>query len=270
MAVGVGAGPRPANDEAADAGRAPRFEIRKITVADVIDCIANGVQDFRRAPRYGMFFGAVYAIGGLLIVWAAFALDYPYLAYPFVMGFALFAPFGAAGTYEISRRLESGERLSWPAILGSVWSRTGNELSWLALVSLFTLIIWLDLAVFVFLAFYGPDIPSFPQLSAGVFTTAYGAAFLVVGNALGAIVALFVFSIAAIAPPLVVDRQVDFVTAMMTSVRAVFANPRPMAAWAIVIGVSLAISFATLFVALLVIFPVLGHATWCLYRRLIA
>ena len=129
-----------------------------------------------------MFFGAFYAIGGLVIVWTAFALDYPYLAYPFIMGFALFAPFGAAGTYEISRRLESGEPLSWPAILGAVWSRTGMELGWLALVSLFTLIIWLDLAVFVFLAFYGADIPSFPQLFANIFTTAHGLAFLLVGN----------------------------------------------------------------------------------------
>jgi uncharacterized membrane protein len=269
MAIVVRAGPRPANDGAAGASRARQVAIRRIEVADVIGCIAEGVRDFRRAPRYGMFFGAIYAIGGLSIVWAAFALDYPYLAYPFVMGFALFAPFGAAGTYEISRRLESGEPLSWPAILGSVWSRAGKELSWLALVSLFTLIIWLDLAVFVFLIFYGVEIPSFAQMFASIFTTAHGAAFLVVGNALGAIIAVFVFSITAIAPPLVVDREVDFVTAMMTSVRAVLTNPRPMLAWAIAIACALAIAFATLFVALLVIFPVLGHATWHLYRRVI-
>ena len=270
MAVVVGAGPPPANGQAADAGGVPQLEIRKIEIADVIECIAKGVQDFGRAPRYGMFFGAIYAIGGLLIVWAAFALDYPYLAYPFIMGFALFAPFGAAGTYEISRRLESGEPLSWSAILGSVWNRAGKELGWLALVSLFTLIIWLDLAVFVFLMFYGGGIPSLSQLVAEIFTTPYGIAFLLVGNGLGAIIALMVFSITAVAPPLLVDREVDFVTAMTTSVRAVLANPRPMLAWAIVIGADLAISFATLFVALLVIFPVLGHATWHLYRRVIA
>jgi uncharacterized membrane protein len=269
MAVVVGAGPPHANEQAAEAGGAAQLEIRKIEVADVIACMAKGVQDFRRAPRYGMFFGAVYAIGGLLIVWAAVALDYPYLAYPFIMGFALFAPFGAAGTYEISRRLESGEPLSWPALLGSVWSRAGVELGWLALVSLFTLIIWLDLAVFVFLAFYGVDIPSFPQMFASIFTTAHGLAFLLVGNGLGAIVALFVFSITAVAPPLVVDREVDFVTAMTASMRAVAANPRPMLAWAILIGAGLAIAFVTLFVALVAIFPLLGHATWHLYRRVI-
>ena len=268
MAPMIGAGPRPANEHA-DAGGAPHVEIRHIQIADIVDCMARGVEDFRCAPLYGMFFGAVYAIGGLVIVWTAFALDYPYLAYPFIMGFALFAPFGAAGTYEISRRLERGDPLSWPAILGAVWSRTGMELAWLGLVCLFPLIIWLDLAVFVFLAFYGPEIPSFPQLFANVFTTAYGLAFLLVGNGLGAILALLAFSMTVVASPLVADRKVDFVTAVSTSVRAVWANPGPMLAWAIAIGVSLAIAFATLFVGLIVIFPVLGHATWRLYRRVV-
>ncbi len=214
MAVLIGEGRPPASEPAADAGRAPQFEIRKIENADVMDCIAKGVQDFGRAPRYGMFFGAVYAIGGLVIVWAAFAMDYPYLAYPLIMGFALFAPFGAAGAYEISRRLESGEPLSWAAVIGAVWNRAGKELGWLSLVSLFTLIIWLDLAVFLFLMFYGSNIPSLPQLAANIFTTAYGMMFLLVGNALGAVIALIVFSITAISPPLLVDREVDFVTAM--------------------------------------------------------
>jgi uncharacterized membrane protein len=269
MAVVIGAGPQPANEPAAVAGRAPQLEIRKIEIADVMDCIAKGVQDFARAPRYGTFFGAIYAIGGLVIVWLVFAMNYPYLAYPLIMGFALFAPFGAAGTYEISRRLESGEALSWAPVIGAVWSRAGKELGWLALVSLFTLIIWLDLAVFLFLMFYGLDIPSLPQLFTNIFTTAYGMTFLLVGNGLGAIIALFVFSITAISPPLLVDREVDFVTAMTTSVRAVMANPRAMLAWAVVIGADLAISFATIFVALLVIFPILGHVTWHLYRRVI-
>ena len=268
MAVVFDAGPH-ANGPASNARKAPPFEIRKIEISDVMDCIAKGVRDFGRAPLYGLFFGAIYAIGGLAIVWVAFAMDYPYLAYPFTVGFALFAPFGAAGTYEISRRLESGEPLSWPVVLGAVWGRVGKELGWLGLVSLFTLIIWLDLAVFVFLMFYGANVPSLNELFSNTLTTPYGILFLLVGNGLGAIIALIVFSITAISPPLVVDRDVDFVTAMTTSVRAVMVNPRPMLAWAIVIGADLAIAFVTLFIALLVIFPVLGHTTWHLYRRLV-
>jgi uncharacterized membrane protein len=216
-----------------------------------------------------MFFGAIYAIGGWLLVWAAFALDYYYLPYPLVMSFALFAPFGAAGTYEISRRLENGEPLTWSAVLGAAWGRAGRELAWLGLVSLFTLIVWLYLAALLFALFYGPQPPTLAQLFAQVFTTPYGLTFLLVGNAIGAVIALCVFSFTAVSPPLIVDREVDFVTALTTSVRAVLANPRSMLAWAVVIGADLAISLVTLFVALLVIFPVLGHTTWRLYRRVI-
>lgn len=268
MAIARNAGPAAVGGAQAEAGKAP-LHIRKIEIADLIECIAMGVRDFSRAPQYGMSFGAIYAVGGWLILWIAFATGYFYLAYPFMMGFALLAPFGAAGTYEISRRLESGEPLSWTAVYGAVWNRSGKDLGWLALVSLFTLIIWLDLAVFLFLMFYGVHVPSMTELFTNVFTTAYGLTFLLVGNGVGAIIALIVFSFTAVSPPLVVDRDVDFVTAMTTSVRAVTANPRTMIAWAAVIGMDLAISFVTLFVALLVIFPVLGHTTWRLYRRLI-
>lgn len=113
MAAAMSSAPAPQ----AGVGAAP--QIRTIEVADVMDCIAQGVQDFIRAPIYGLFFGAVFAVGDLLLIWASFALNYLYLAYPLVMAFALFAPFGAAGTYEISRRLDSGEPLSWAAVLGA-------------------------------------------------------------------------------------------------------------------------------------------------------
>lgn len=254
-------------DATAGAAHGPR--IRKIEVADVLECIEQGVRDFARAPIYGLFFGGVYAVGGLLILWLSVSLGYFYLVYPLVMGFALFAPFGAAGTYEVSRRLESGEPLSWPAVLGAVWSRSARDLGWLALVSMFTFIIWLDVAMVVFLAFYGVGTPSFSQLFTQVLTTPYGLLFLLVGNGIGAVIALAVFSFTVVSPPLLVDREIDFITAMSTSVRAVLTNPKPMLVWAIVIGADLAISFATFFAALLVIFPILGHTTWRLYRRMI-
>lgn len=268
MGIVVDAGPPTAGAPATEASKAT-FQIRKIDISDLMQCIAQGVRDFSRAPKYGMAFGAVYAVGGWLILWIAFSLGYFYLAYPFMMGFALLSPFGAAGTYEISRRLETGEPLSWAVVFAAVWNRSGKDLGWLALVSLFTLIIWLDLAVFLFLVFYGDHVPSFAQLFTNIFTTTYGLTFFLVGNGAGAIIALIVFSFTAVSPPLVVDRNVDFVTAMTTSVQAVLANPRTMLAWAVVIGMDLAVSFVTLFVALLVIFPVLGHTTWHLYRRLI-
>ncbi len=269
MAMVAETGPPAAGAQTEDRGGA-ELKINAISIRDLMECIALGVKDFNRAPKYGMFFGAIYAVGGLAMVWVALALGYFYLAYPAMMGFALFAPFAAAGTYEVSRRLERDEPLSWRGVLGAVWARSAMEFSWLALVSLFTLIIWLDLAVFLFLAFFGAHVPSLPELFATVFTTTYGMAFLAVGNAVGAVIALIVFSFTAVSPPLLVDRDIDFVTALTTSVRAVIANPRAMLAWAVVIGMDLAVAFVTLFVGLIVILPILGHTTWHLYRRLIA
>ena len=108
-----------------------------------------------------------------------------------------------------------------------------------------------------------------PEIFANVFTTTYGLTFLLVGNGVGAIIAFCVFSFTAVSPPLVVDRDVDVVTALTTSVRAVAANPQTMLAWMVVIGMDLAVSFVTFHVALLVLFPILGHTTWHLYRKLI-
>src|SRR5208283_5743094 len=189
MAIVIDAGPSSSGAPAADAGKAP-LHIRKIEIADLMECIAKGVQDFTRAPKYGMSFGAIYAVGGWLILWIAFALGYFYLAYPFMMGFALLSPFGAAGTYEISRRLESGEPLSWSVVYGAVWNRAGKDLGWLALVSLFTFIIWMDVAVFIYLIFYGAGLSSLAEVFTNVFTTPYGMAFLLVGNGVGAVIAL--------------------------------------------------------------------------------
>ncbi len=267
MAMVVDAGPTSVVGRSA--GDENQLEIRLISVADLIECIEKGVRDFTRSSKYGMFFGAFYAVGGSLILWLAFYTGYFFLVYPLVMGFALLAPFGAAGTCEISRRLEAGQPLSWKCVLGAVWNRTGKDLGWLALVSLFTFIIWMDVAVFLYLIFYGSGMTTLADIFTNVFTTTYGLTFLLVGNFVGAIIALSVFSFTAVSPPLVVDRDIDFVTALTTSVRAVMANPRTMLAWAIVIGADLAASFVTFHVALVVLFPILGHTTWHLYRKLI-
>ena len=250
-------------------GGGSRLSIRKIEISDLIECIEKGIKDFNRSAKYGMFFGAFYAIGGAIMLWLVLDTGYFYLAYPLIMGFALLAPFGAAGTYEISRRLETGEPLSWGAVLGAVWSRKAGDLAWLGLVSLFTFMIWMDIAVFLYLIFYGAGLDSMSQVFTSVFTTVNGMTFLIVGNGVGAIIALLVFSFTVVSPPLIVDRDVDFVTALITSVEAVKANPRTMLAWALVIGMDLAVSFVTFHVALLVLFPILGHTTWHLYRKMI-
>jgi uncharacterized membrane protein len=246
-----------------------RPQIASLKRDDLVDCLLQGWRDFLAAPQYGLFFGGLYALGGLFIVALFFALHMPYVGYPLTMGFALVVPFVAAGTYEVSRRLERGEPLSWSAVLGAVWARSGKDLGWMALVTLFALIIWVDFAVFLFLMFYGLHFPTVHELVVEILSTTKGLGFALVGNAVGAVVAMAVFSITVVSFPILVDRDIDFVTAMITSVRCVLANPVHMIAWAALIGLLLAISLAAGFVGLFVALPVLGHASWHLYRKLV-
>ena len=146
----------------------------------------------------------------------------------------------------------------------------GKELGWLALVCLFTLILWVDFAWTIFLVFHGLHVPKLREFAAEVATTQSGLLFLIVGNGFGSLIAFLVFSITVVTPTLLVDRDIDFITAMTTSVRLVIANPFVMLVWAASIGVLLALSIATGFLGLFVVPPVLGHASWALYRRAIA
>lgn len=245
------------------------LEIRELARDDLHDALVAGWRDFKAAPLFGLFFGGVYALGGMAIVSLFLLLRLPYVAYPLTMGFALIVPFVAAGTYEVSRRRERGEPLTWGAVLGSVWGRAGKDLGWMALVTAFTLIIWVDFAIFLFLMFFGLHIPTVGDLLTTVAKTADGVLFAIIGNICGAAIAMFVFSITVVSFPLLADRDVDFVTAMITSVRCVRANPARMVAWAVLIGLMLGFSILSGFVALFFVLPVLGHASWHLYRKLV-
>ena len=250
-------------------GHRKHFRIRTLKRDDLVGILGQGWRDFKNAPLFGLFFGGIYACGGWLILSLVFRLDAPYVGYPMLAGFALIAPFVAAGTYEVSRCLERGEPLTWGTVLGAVWQRGGKELGWMAIVTVFTLIIWVDFAIFLFLMFFGLDIPSFKDLIVVLLSTQQGLVFVAVGNLVGAVIATFVFSITVVSFPLLADRDVDFITAMITSVRCVRANPAHMIAWAVLIGLMLLFSILSGLIALFVVLPVLGHASWHLYRRLI-
>lgn len=241
--------------------------VNRVTPSDILECLDAGIRDFRAAPQYGLFFGAFYAAAGWLLVSLVTFFDLPYLAYPLATGFALFAPFAATGLYDVSRRLETGEPLSWAAVLGSVRAVSGKELAWMAVVTVFTLIIWMDIAAFLFFAFMGFGGGTTDNLINEILTTSRGWVFLMLGNLVGAALAAIVFSYSVVSFPMLYDRKVDFVTAMVTSVKTVLRNPYAMAIWAIIIGVHLALSLVSLFAGLIIVLPILGHATFHVYRK---
>lgn len=241
--------------------------VNRVTPSDILEALDAGIRDFRAAPQYGLFFGAFYAAAGWLLVGLVTFFDLPYLAYPLATGFALFAPFAATGLYDVSRRLETGEELSWSAVLGSVRAVSGKELAWMAVVTVFTVIIWLDIAAFLFFAFMGFGGGTSDNLINEILTTSRGWVFLTIGNIVGAALAAIVFSYSVVSFPMLYDRKVDFVTAMVTSVKTVLRNPYAMAIWAIIIGVHLALSLVSLFAGLIIVLPILGHATFHVYRK---
>jgi uncharacterized membrane protein len=244
--------------------------VRAVSAADIAESLVQGLRDFQAAPRYGLTFGALYALGGILIVMSVTALGMVYLAYPLAAGFALLGPFVAVGLYEVSRRRESGEELSFAAIWRAMTGR--RELAWMAFVTLFIFIMWMYQVRFLMALFFGlkASFTSLPQFINAVLTTNEGLLFLAVGNMIGAALSLILFSLTVVSFPLLLDRDVDFVTAMVTSVRAVVTSPLPMTGWAAIIVMLLTVSAIPFFLGLLVTLPVLGHATWHLYRRIVA
>lgn len=244
--------------------------VRQITPQDVGEALAAGIRDFQKAPLYGLAWGLLYALGGILVVATVSHLGVPYLAYPLAAGFVLIGPFVAAGLYEASRRMERGERPRF----GDAWRalKSRPELRWMAFVSIFMMIVWMyqvRLLMALFVLGSG-QVSTFPEFLSFVLTTNEGLLFLAIGNVVGAILALILFSLTVVSFPLVLERDVDFVTAMVTSVRSVAKNPVPMIGWAAVVVALLFVSAIPLFLGLVITLPVLGHTTWHLYRRLVA
>ena len=244
--------------------------VRRITVADIAEALALGLRDFQAKPLYGLAFGGLYAAGGIIILFCLTAFGMVYLAYPLAAGFALIGPFVAIGLYEVSRRREAGQ----PVSVGDIWSTLASrgEIGWMAFVTLFIFVIWMYQVRLLIALLIGlnASFSSLHEFITVVLTTNEGLVFLAVGNFIGAALSLVLFSLTVVSFPLLLDREVDFVTAMITSVRSVVTSPLTMIGWAAVIVVLLIVSALPYFLGLIVTLPVLGHATWHLYRRIVA
>jgi uncharacterized membrane protein len=244
--------------------------VRRIAPSDIAEALGQGLRDFQAKPLYGLAFGGLYAAGGIVILLCLTAFGMVYLAYPLAAGFALLGPFVATGLYEVSRRREAGEPISIRAIWSAVTSR--GEIGWMAFVTLFIFVIWMYQVRLLIALLIGlnASFSSLHEFITVILTTSEGLVFLVIGNAVGAALSLVLFSLTVVSFPLLLDREVDFITAMITSVRSVVMSPLPMIGWAAIIVLLLIVSALPYFLGLVVTLPVLGHATWHLYRRIVA
>lgn len=242
--------------------------IRELSLGDVRASLKDGWGDYKAYPGYGLFFGAIYMLGGMLILAFLTRIGSPWMIIPLAIGFPLLGPFVAVGLYEVSRRRSMGEPITAKGVLAQVFYQRERQLGWMAFVVMFIFWIWVyqvRLLLALFLGF--KSFSSWDRFVDIVLTTPEGWGFLGVGTLVGAFLATVLFSTTVIALPMLAEREVDFVTAMITSIATVVKNPVPMLGFGFVVGVCTLLALLPVFAGLLLVLPVMGHATWHLYRR---
>lgn len=249
----------------AQAPVAPVTVAKDLTMGDLRAALAAGWRDFMARPLFGLFFAGIYVAAGLFLYFALFSRGEIAWLVPAAAGFPLLAPFVAVGLYEVSRRREAGLPMSWANILGAIVTRGHGQLAVMGMVVFIIFGFWLGIAHAIFSIFLADS--GVGSGSLGVFLTTPGILMMLVGSIVGALMALAFFSTMVVSLPMLVDRDVDFVTAIITSLATVRSNTRVMFAWAVIVALSLFAAMLPFFLGLLIVLPVLAHATWHLYRR---
>jgi uncharacterized membrane protein len=248
----------------------PLPAIRRISVADLGDVLARGLDDFGAYRTDVIFLCVIYPIVGLVLARLAFGYEMLPLVFPLASGFALVGPLAAVGLYEMSRRREAGMVVTWADALGVFRSPSFGAIVVLGLLLMALFLLWLVAAEAIYQMTLGPAPPaSFASFVRDVFTTDAGWMMIGVGVGVGFLFALVVLAISVVSFPLLLDRELGVDTAVLASLRAVLANPGPMAIWGLVVAGGLVVGSMPFFLGLIIVMPVLGHATWHLYRKVV-
>lgn len=244
--------------------------VRRITPTDLKDALAKGIADFGEMPSHLVFLGLIYPVIGIALARITSGQNALPMLYPLMFGFAMIGPFAAIGLYEMSRRRELGLDTAWSHAFDVRRSPSIPSILTLGVLLMVLFFLWLTTARALYQSLFGPTAPdSYVQFLHEVFTTSKGWTLIILGNAIGLAYAIVSLSISVVSFPLLLDRDVGVTAAIYTSIRAVLKNPGPMALWGVIVIVSLAVGFSLLFVGLAVVMPVLAHATWHLYRKVV-
>ncbi|MEW2918187.1 DUF2189 domain-containing protein [Ruegeria sp. ANG10] len=246
-------------------------KVNKVTTGDITASLKAGFSDFLARPLMSGFFGLFYAVFGILFVWGLVWLGKIWMIIPAIVGFPLVAPFAAAGLYEMSRRLQKGESFGWSEILTVMANQRKRELGWMAFVTLFIFWVWVyQVRLWLAIILQNASFSDFDGFLNTVFFTTQGWIFLAVGTCVGGFLSAVLFTVTVIAMPMLLDRETNFVSAMITSIRVVTENPVVMLSWAAIISVTMLLSMVPAFLGLIFTLPILGHTTWHLYKRAVS
>jgi uncharacterized membrane protein len=244
--------------------------VRRIVPADLMEALKKGYDDFAAMPSHAIFLCIVYPLIGILL--AGLTLGYALLPllFPLAAGFALVGPFAAIGLYELSRRREAGVDVAASDAFDVLRSPSIGAIVALGVLLMAIFLIWMAVANAIYVAYFGYAAPtSIGQFAHDLLTTSAGWKLIIVGNGVGFLFALAVLMISVVSFPLLLEHEVGAAVAVLTSVRAVIANPLTAALWGLIVAGLLMIGSLPLFLGLPVVLPVLGHATWHLYRKIV-
>jgi uncharacterized membrane protein len=265
-----------------DAGRAFRAKphrraaqappaVRRISTADLVDALRKGAADLGATRDDVLFLAVFYPLVGLILGGLAFRYNLLPLIFPLVAGFAIVGPLAAVGLYDMSRRREQGETVRWSTGLEVLRSPALGSIMGLGAVLMLLFLAWMTAAWAIHAATLGPEPPrSVGGFLHNVFATPAGWSMIVIGVAVGAVFAAIAFTLSVVSFPLLLDRDSGMDTAVATSVRAIRENPGTMALWALIVAAALVLGSIPLLVGLVFVVPLLGHATWHLYRKVVA
>jgi uncharacterized membrane protein len=246
----------------------PLPDVRTLTTEDLREALRRGLDDFAESRSDVVFLCLLYPLVGAALVWLAFDRAVLPLVFPVVSGFALLGPVAGVGLYEMSRRREQGHAIGWTDAFAVTRSPQFGAIVVLALALALVFLVWVLTAQGIYAATLGPEAPaSLGAFVSDVLTTPAGWAMTVIGMGVGFLFAALVLTVSLVSFPMLLDRDVSLGTAVLTSIRVAAANPRTVAIWGGIIAGALVLGSLPVFLGLIVVLPVLGHATWHLYRR---
>ena len=256
----------------ADSGlyRSAQPIVHTIGTTDLKDALIRGISDFNAMPTHLVFLCLIYPILTLIFARVAAGYEVLPLVFPLLAGYTLIGPLVAIGMYELSRRREQGLDISRWHAFDVRRSPSIRAIAKLGAVLMAVYFVWLGAAQVIYVLFFDSVAPaSMVEFARQVLTTPSGWALMIVGCSVGFLFAVVVFSLSVVSFPMLVDRDISVMTAVMTSVSAVVENPKMMAIWGLIVAGALLIGSLPLFVGLAVVLPVLGHSTWHLYRKVV-
>lgn len=244
--------------------------VHRIELSDLMDALRKGVADVGATRDDVLFIGLIYPLAGLVLARLAFSYDLLPLLFPLASGFAIIGPFAAVGLYELSRRREQGDRVTWLDAFGVFRSPAIGSILGLGAILLTLFFVWLGVAYEIYLATLGSTPPqTVAAFERSVFTTGGGWTMIAAGMGVGFLFAVFAFAISVVSFPLLLDRDVGIGMAIRTSLRAVAANLGVMVLWGLIVAGALVLGSIPALVGLIFVVPVLGHASWHLYRKVV-